>query len=247
MNPVMPRKPVNRRRPNSRAAEPRLPRGSLGDEIGRIAGCMARKADSPSQRVDAHPGFDFTHHVGLLCDDITTRVPEMSHIDVRRVAISFCQTRKRVRHGFWASLTPMRFANGNLTEMRRGGVYTVQRLYDSAGVEMLYVLAFYLPRFLQLSFMDKLVTIFHELWHINPEFNGDIRRFEGRCYAHTHSEKEYDDAMLQLAKRWLAMSPPNGLYQFLKMNHGRMCREYGRVYGTKIPHPKLLPLKDRAS
>ena len=46
---------------------------------------------------------------------------------------------------------------------------------------MLYVMTFCLPRFLEQSFDDKFVTIFHELFHIGPSFDGDFRRHSGRC------------------------------------------------------------------
>ena len=58
-------------------------------------------------------------------------------------------------------------------------------LFDAKGVEMLYILKFYLPRFQNEPFEEKLTTIFHELWHISSDFNGDIRRHSGRCYVHT--------------------------------------------------------------
>ena len=39
---------------------------------------------------------------------------------------------------------------------------------------MLYLLSFYLPRFLKLPWREKLATVIHELWHVNPQFNGDL-------------------------------------------------------------------------
>ena len=203
---------------------------------------MTRNVDFCSNSDSLANGFDFTQHMKMLCCDIVSRFPVMGHIQMDRVAVSFSQTRKRVRHGYWASLTPMRFANGSLTENRNGRRFTVQRLFARDGREMLYILCFYLPRFLQLDFQSKLDTIFHELWHISPHFNGDIRRFAGRCFAHSHSEKKYDATVGELARQWLALDPPPELYTFLKMSHGRLCRKYGHVFGTKIPHPKLLPL-----
>ena len=57
---------------------------------------------------------------------------------------------------------------------------------------MLYILNFYLPRFLDLPFREKLTTMLHELWHIGPKFDGDVRRLGGRCFAHGSSQKQYD-------------------------------------------------------
>ena len=39
-----------------------------------------------------------------LCADMVGRLPELGHIDLDRVQVSFIQARKRVRHGLWASL-----------------------------------------------------------------------------------------------------------------------------------------------
>ena len=105
--------------------------------------------------------FDFTARMRLVCQDMAARLPELAHIDLDRVAVCFCQARKRVAHGLFASLTPLRFAGGAATSVRRGRPVTIQRLSDWDGREMLYVLSFYLPRFMDLDFREKLITILH--------------------------------------------------------------------------------------
>ncbi|MEQ8787252.1 MAG: hypothetical protein RIC55_13185 [Pirellulaceae bacterium] len=175
-----------------------------------------------------------------LCEDITHRLPALGHIDMDRVAVSFSQARKRVRHGLYATLTPMRFEAGSLTTRRRGQSYTVQRLYAVDGREMLYILSFYLPRFLDETFREKLITVFHELWHVSPNFDGDIRRHPGRCHVHTQSQSEYDAQMAVLAEQWLALGPPGSLYSFLHDDFDTLYRRHGGVYGVKVPHPKLV-------
>jgi hypothetical protein len=184
--------------------------------------------------------FDFTARMRELCADMIGRTPELAHIDLSRVAISFCQARKRVQHGLFASLTPLRFRDGALTGRRRGRIYGVQRLYDGAGVEMLYVLSFYLPRFMDLDFREKLITVLHELWHISPRFDGDLRRHPGRCYAHTSSQAEYDAHMGVLADRWLADGPPQALYGFLRGDFNELQRQHGSIVGIRIPRPKQI-------
>ncbi len=187
-------------------------------------------------------GFDFTDHVRRLCEDVAQRVPDMHHIEVGRVAFAFAQTRKRVSHGLYASLTPMRFEDGAEQGFRRGRKYAVQKLLNEHGEEYFYILTLYLPRFQNMSFDEKLVTIFHELWHINPEFNGDLRRHPGRCYQHTHSQAEYDAQMAKLSQYWLSRKPPESLHAFLRDDFQTLQRRFGRVFGRRIPHPKLLPL-----
>lgn len=186
-------------------------------------------------------GFDFTRHMRALCGDLCTRLPELAHIDMGRVAIRFCQTRNRTRFGVHASLTPLRFEGGSLAGRRRGRTWTVQRLFDAGGREMLYLLSFYLPRFLERPFREKLETVVHELWHIGPAFDGDLRRHPGRCYAHSHSQKQYDAHVELLAGRWLSLEPPPAVFEFLQCGFDELAQRHGHVYGQRIPTPKLIP------
>jgi len=187
-------------------------------------------------------GFDFTFHARALCEDMVDRVPELAHVVMRRVAVGFCQTRTASACGVYATLTPMRFPGGLLETVRRGRRYGVRRLYDPSGTEMLYLLSFYLPRFLDLDFRQKLVTTAHELWHISPRFDGDVRRYDGRCYAHSASRRRFDQLSQALADRYLATQPPEKVYAFLRESYRELVGRHGRVYGTKIAAPKLVPL-----
>ena len=190
-------------------------------------------------------GLNFTAQMRALCVDICTRLPELTHVDMGRVAIRFCQTRTAAGHGVQASLTPLRFQGGSLETQRRGRRWTIQRVRDHSGQEMLYLLSFYVPRFLNHPFEEKLATVIHELWHINPAFDGDLRRHEGRCYAHGSSEARYHAAMHELARRWLSFQPPEALYDFLHGDFSHLLARFGRVFGTRIPTPRLLPLGSR--
>ena len=191
-------------------------------------------------------GFNFTEQIRDVTHDIVSRLPEMKHIDLSRIAFAFAQARNASRWGTYATLTPMRFRDGQLMTMRRGQPYTVQRLYDRDGREFLYILTFYLPRFMNVDLNEKLVTIVHELWHISPDFNGDIRRHPGRCYAHTHSQREYDEKMQVMVDRWLKRDPPTETYEFLTLNFQQLQEEHGRVMGRQIPHPKMIPFRPSA-
>ena len=193
-----------------------------------------RRVRSPQQ------GFDFTSHVRRLCEDIALRCPALEHVEMGQVAIRYCQVRTSVLHGVQATLTPLRFAGGAKEEVRRGKTWTVRPLLGADGREMLYLLSFYLPRFLNRTFRDKLTTVFHELWHIGPQFDGDIRRHAGRCYAHGPRERHYDAHIERLTDDWLALKPPAELYDFLQHDFGNLVRLHGAVRGLRIPTPKLV-------
>jgi hypothetical protein len=172
---------------------------------------------------------------------MAVRLPPLRHIDLDRVAIGIRRARSRQLHGVYATLTPLRFADGDVHETRRGRRYRIQPLVSRGGCEFLYLLSFYLPRFLDLSLEAKLSTIIHELWHIGPRFDGDLRRHEGRCYAHGRSQREYDAAMDRFAQQWLAGDPPAHLYEFLSQPYDELAAERGGVHGERWPAPKLVP------
>ena len=187
-------------------------------------------------------GFDLTASVRSVCVDMIARLPELSHIDHERVLFTFRQTRKASRYGVQATLTPLRFQGGQPHQVRRGRRWGVQRVLDAHGREMLYLLCVYLPRFMDHSLREKLITLVHELWHISPDFNGDLRRHAGRCYAHSHSQREYDRAMGELVDRWLATDPQPALYEFLRLSFLELRQRHGQIYGVRVPQPKLIPL-----
>lgn len=195
-------------------------------------------------RAVTKPGFDFTSAMRRLIADMVRALPELSHIELDRVLIAFTQTRKRVPHGIQATLTPMRFQGGRRTTRRRGHWYRIQACVDETGREMLYVLSFYLPRFLERPLDDKLVTILHELWHISPSFDGDLRRHPGRCYAHSHSQAQYDREMAVLSRRWLEGNPTRELYAFLEGSFSELLQSHGRVFGIQIKRPRLVRVAD---
>lgn len=189
--------------------------------------------------------FDFTTAIRRLCLDITQRMPEFRHIRMEQMAVAFAQARRRVNHGLQAKLTPLRFEQGRLTTRRYGRDWTVQRLFQGDR-EMLYILTFYLPRFLDHTFQEKMITVLHELYHVSPAFDGDIRRLEGHYHVHSHSQAEYDREMDRFAKKYLAMDPPPELFSFLRYNFRQLHDHFGGVVGVRVPIPKLIPLAKSA-
>lgn len=181
-----------------------------------------------------------------LCVDITQRHPEFRHIRMADVAVAFAQARRNVSYGLQAKLTPMRFESGSLFTVRDGTEWTVQKLVLD-GREMLYILTFYLPRFLNLSFTEKLTTVFHELYHISPRFDGDIRRFGGKYYVHSHSQAEYDAQMEVFAREYLSAAPPEPLLDFLRPQFRDLQSQHGRVVGVQIPIPRLIPVRRKTA
>ncbi|MFM8273348.1 MAG: hypothetical protein ACKODX_13625 [Gemmata sp.] len=186
-------------------------------------------------------GLDFTARMRALCEDVAARCEELRHIQMPRVLVAFTPSRNRSRYGLQARVTPLRFRNGQLTRRHGPTDYQVQRFFVD-GLEMLYVLTFCLPRFLDQPFREKLITVFHELYHVGPAFDGDLRRHPGRYAVHSHSKEQYDSRMARLVDGYLAAHPEPGAFAFLR----RGCRElwdaHGGITGVVVPRPKLLPV-----
>jgi predicted metallopeptidase len=189
--------------------------------------------------------FDFCAAIRRLADDAIGRCPEFAHIRTANILFAMTQARNGRGHGLQARVTPMRFHGGALARRNRGKTYQVQR-YFVDGNEILYLMTFCLPRFLNQGFDDKFVTLFHELYHIGPQFDGDLRRHAGRYSVHSHSQRHYDQRMAALARTYLALKPDPTLHAFLRLGFAQLCQRHGQVIGVTVPRPKLVPIADGA-
>jgi Putative phage metallopeptidase len=210
----------------------------------RLSGRRPILASKPPAWLETGPisrPFDFTTAIRILCEDIVRHSPPLAHIDLSRVLFTMIRARNGRGHGLQARVTPMRFRAGSLTSTYRGREYRVQR-FEMDGQEILYVVGFTVPRFLNRDYRDKLVTVFHELYHISPAFDGDLRRHAGRCSAHTHSQKKYDAHMDRLVTDYLKRGADPIRSAFLRLSFAQLCRRHGAVVGLHLPRPKLIPV-----
>jgi hypothetical protein len=144
-----------------------------------------------------------------------------------------------------AKVVPLRFEGGATTSRRNGSDYTLQRVIRD-GREMLYLVVFYLPRFQNLSYRDALLTLFHELYHISPSFDGDCRRFPGRDYKHGPSRAAYDRLVEPFVDEFLRLPAAAELSAFLKPDFPTLQKEWGRVIGAFVPLPRLIPAPEES-
>ncbi|MDH7481041.1 MAG: putative metallopeptidase [Armatimonadota bacterium] len=181
--------------------------------------------------------FNFTEAMERLIRHISKVCPEFSHLDSERIIVATLQTRSPGLHGVYASVQPLRFKDGERMIKRRGRTYIMPEVRHD-GKEILYIIYFALPRFLNLWFEEKLTTIFHELYHISPQFNGDLRRFPGRNYAHGHSRKKYNELLQPLIAEYISNAEAKEMTEFLRQNFQELEERYGKVVGTKIKPPR---------
>lgn len=192
---------------------------------------MARKEDGAT--------FHYSDAVRRVCEEMAFRLPVFAHIRMDQVGISFVRTRNRELFGIYASMTPLRFENGSFQTTRKGVVYEIPEVRGPFKKPILYILSIYAPRFIDLCVTAKIDTLIHELYHIGPNFDGDLRRFGERFYAHGASKKEYDRRVARLSREWLGTDPPPEIWGFLRYDFKELRVRYGKIVGTKIPIPTL--------
>ena len=186
--------------------------------------------------------FDFCGHIQRLTVDVVRHCKELQHIDVSRLLFASTQARSGRAHGLQARDAVAASAMAKPTRPAAAATPTEVQRYFVDGREMLYLVTFCLPRFLNQSFNDKFVTLFHELYHIAPAFDGDLRRHEGRYAIHSHSKCRYDAHMAKLARAYLSNGADQPLYSFMRLDFAQLEHRHGSVVGVVVPRPRLLPI-----
>jgi predicted metallopeptidase len=178
--------------------------------------------------------FDFTRAMHALMCDIAAVCEELRHVDMTRVAVIFSQARHGRTDGVHAATHPLRFEGGATETVIRGHRYVMPRVRVD-GREMLYVVSFTLPRFLDAGGLEqKVATVVHEMYHISPEFNGDLRRFGGGKPYHTGSQRRYDRAMAAIARRYMARTQQPELHEFLRSDFKALAAAWGALVGMQM-------------
>ncbi len=183
---------------------------------------------------------DFNMSMTRLIAEIVQRVGDFHHIRPNQVLVSATFNRSTRKSGLLAYVLPLKYRAGSPVERRVRG----SREYHWAmlpvvqdGVEILYIVYFMLPRFLHRSPREKLETVVHELYHISPLFNGDLRRFKGRSVLHG-SHKAYDEKVRELTEEFLATDPNPESYAFL--SEKVLVPDRFSAFHIPEPRPKLL-------
>ncbi len=192
--------------------------------------------------------LNLTAELERLVAHLAGQVDAFGHIDPARVLVCIAATRGSGVHGTYAKIHPLCFAGGDkTTTIRRGRhtyICTMPTIFHR-GEEMRYVIYFLAPRFFDLSFREKLITVFHELYHISPTFDGDIRRFTGRNYAHGSSTKRYNAAMATMVDAYLAGLESRDHLAFLEVGMEALRERCRALVGRKMAAPKIQVRRDR--
>ncbi len=186
--------------------------------------------------------MNFTLQMSRLIRSIVSFSPMFRHIDPQKVLPVIGKARSKRREGMVAKIVPLRFPRGTLTYSLRGRVYHHPRVFCD-GEEKLFIIYYYQPRYQNLPLQEKVLTIFHELYHIHPRTRGELRLFQGRRSLHGMTCKRFDEALMPSVQRFIEKYDGRRMLDFLRNDYTGMRRRYGSLSAVKIklpspgPHP----------
>jgi len=205
--------------------------------------------------------INYTERLTLLMQDIVTRVPTLSFIDVADVLI-FARFGRSTAEGafatchclslpasepgyyFWRDRTTQALTRRSEWFVTKSPVVTV------GARDIKYMISFALPRFCDQSldksrkeklypgaepWMAKLDTVIHELFHIDPELAG-IRRIEkedGTYSANCHGHRFFAQ-VCGMVQTYLDSNPPREAFDFLRDDFDTLTARHSGVVGTSF-------------
>lgn len=183
-------------------------------------------------------GYSLTDDIALLVHLLSKRVERLSHLRPGQILHGISQARTRSKYGVYAQCHGLRFRHGAATQPARNGNVWVWPDIKVRGQSMLYYITYFLPRFLDQPPEDRLHTLLHELYHISPRFDGDLRRFAGRNEYHGNNYDRIIDGLVEEARPHVDA----GQFEFLQANFDQLTARHGAVMGNKLLRfkPRLL-------
>jgi hypothetical protein len=203
--------------------------------------------------------LNYTDSLHALMQDIVSRVPVLSVIDMNRVLV-FARSGRTGAEGAFATCHCLNMPPSEpgyyFWRDRRTGALTRRsewfvtkspsvRIGDTS---IDYMISFTLPRYCDQtlhrsrkeehyagaeSWIAKLDTVVHELYHIDPEGTG-IRRMEradGTYSANCHGGRFFEH-VVAMVREYVATDPDPQAYEFLKYSYAELCAKFGGVVGT---------------
>jgi hypothetical protein len=183
-------------------------------------------------------GFPYTEAIERVLELIVGSSSLFRHVRLERILVSFAQTRKRTPWGTFAKLVPLRFEGGALRGVEDGMVWEIAE-YSFRGRDVLYILYVYLPRFHELDFRAKVLTLFHELYHVSPAMDGDLRRIPGPNPFHGPSREWFDDQLRPHVEDFLDRLGSSPELDFLREELSALQRRHEGILGLQVKQPEM--------
>jgi hypothetical protein len=205
--------------------------------------------------------INYTERLTLLMQDVVSRVPTLSFINMADVLV-FARSGRSNAEGAFATchcltLPPSEpgyyFWRDRSTKKltRRSEWFVTKSPSVAIGTRSVkYMLSFTLPRFCDQSldrsrkerfypgadpWIAKLDTVVHELYHIDPQMTG-IRRIEkedGTYSANCHGQRFFEQVS-EMVQMYLDSKPSPAVYDFLREDFTTLDARYGGIVGTSF-------------
>lgn len=185
--------------------------------------------------------INLTDILTLIIHDMVQTTEEFKKFDLNRILVCCASNRKDCRGATYGKLLPLRFKDGAEIVKHNGRFYTIPKVKINDS-EILYIIYFYIPKFFSLSAKDKINVMFHELYHISPEFNGDIRRMGNFKAAHGHSRKSFEEKYIEYADIFFEKIKDTPYCSFLKMDTHELHKEFKTVKYRRMKSVKPVVL-----
>jgi hypothetical protein len=205
--------------------------------------------------------INYTDRLTLLMQDVVTRVPALSFIDIADVLV-FARCGRTNAEGAFATCHCLTLpasepgyyfwrdrATNRIT--RRSEWFTTKSPTVTIGARPIkYMISFALPRFCDQSldrsrkerfyagaepWIAKLDTVVHELYHIDPQLSG-IRRIEnqdGTCSANCHGHLFFEQ-VADMVHTYLGNEPTPAALDFLRHDFAALEAQFGGVVATSF-------------
>jgi hypothetical protein len=207
--------------------------------------------------------INYTDRLTLLMQDIVTRVPTLSFIDVADVLV-FARSGRTNAEGAFATCHCLtlpasepgyyfwRERSTNRITRRSEWFVTKSPAVTIGAREIKYMISFALPRYCDQSldrsrkerfypgaepWIAKLDTVVHELYHIDPALSG-IRRIEredGTYSANCHGQQFFAQ-VADMVHTYLNSKPCPIAYEFLRDDFATLESRHGGVVATSFRH-----------
>lgn len=185
--------------------------------------------------------INLTNIMTLILHEAIQKTDCFNKFDINRILVAGSKNKKESKRGTYSKVVPLRFKNGKSVIRYEGHNYCIPKIKVS-GTEILYIIYFYMPSFFNLNAEEKIKVLFHELYHISPDFNGDIRRIGSVKYAHGHSGKKFEENYLSHAEKFFSYIKKTRYFDFLTMNFADFNRHFSKIKINRVKKPKPIKL-----
>ena len=191
--------------------------------------------------------IDITGILTRLIEEIINNTQIFGHFDINKIIVCTASNKKNSRGGTYGKLVPLKFENGADILKYKGKNYAMPKIIKN-NIQQLYIIYFYIPKFFDLPHIEKLRVIFHELYHISPDFNGDIRRFGKKKISHGSSRDKFNSNFENELIEYYENNMGNRFSHFLKMDMDYIHKNFNNIYSIRMKLPKPINIdKDSES